>query len=183
MAAISSVLNSLLTQKMTLEGRITVNVTNISSYITAKAAWLVSSNTWWGLYMEDKNNPFRKARAAERLANYQAASLKVSQYQSNINTEAVKKTNNENALALVLRGIEGYYEAQATAISQGIPEGGSWEIADAYAENIAAEGQATIDLMEAEESKTNVIRNAIILAGIGIVIFVIWRYVIKRKKA
>lgn len=179
----STVLNSLLSQKTILEGRIVANVTRINSWENTRKAWWDSSRIWWGLYMDDKDNAFRQSRAADRLANYQAAMAKVTIYEGYQNAETVKKIQNQNALAVVLDGIEGYYEAQATAISQGIPEGGSWQIADAFAENIAAEGEATINLMEAEESKTNTVRNAIIIFGIGLVVFVIWRYIIKRKKS
>jgi len=175
------VLDSLISQQSVLQSKILANASRMNSFQDSINAWHDAMTTWWGLYMDDKDNILRKDRAAERLKKYQECYNKKQYYVGLFNTQKVDRDKNEAALAVVNKAIQDYYAAQATAISTGVPEGGSWEIAESTAMAVAAEGAANAALTEAEESKTTAGRNAIVIGGIIVLALLAWWFFKGRK--
>jgi hypothetical protein len=180
------VLDGLLSQKSVLENKINNHTYAISSLQNTIDAWIKSKNDWWASYLEDANNVLRQGRAAERYVNYQAAKEKEEHYTTLQNQEIAKRNQSVETLAQVNEAITGYYEAQQTAIANGVPEGGSIEVAEQYAASIQADTQEKISELEAQEkadaAKAKNTRNILIAIGLLLAAFLIWKFIIKKKK-
>ena len=121
-----------------------------------------------------------KPMYAETIKNKKLSLVKEQTLASNARA-AVVSLNGQ--LEIALDAIDGYNQAVEAYVADGIPYGGSIELADAEAAAIASENAATLAKLEIEsdEAKSNAAIKKYILIGVGLLVLVALFFFIKSK--